>query len=1469
MPKFTTVVLLLLAIASLFFFNQAAVQAKSNTEIDADLCIDRIWLDASGYINVALRNCGKEKIAPSKLFKAKLLIDVNKSNQAILLHKIDPKGRLANPGGKLTYRVPEKIKNRVKVTATIYVAKGLFDESNTKNNIRTATLSPPLSTPSPAAQAKPTVQAVKPPAAKPTPQISRLRITGLSLTNNYVVVEIRHLDKTKIDPASLGKARLMVIYQGKSNVYPLSRVDPGARRLNGAKREVSYRTGVALAKRGVVLASIQGLGAQPTYQATLAPVIIKPAVKPTAELHAVAKPTTQVKPTPAPAVVRIKDITLVGGTVRVTLERLGAVKVSTKALSQARLTVFADGKQHNYNLHKADPAGSKLNSSQKKVVFNTGIELEKTASIRAQLSGIGATSVKTAQLMVKPTPKPVVQPATSIPTKPTVQVKPTPVPAVVRIKDITLVGGTVRVTLERLGAVKVSTKALSQARLTVFADGKQHNYNLHKADPAGSKLNSSQKKVVFNTGIELEKTASIRAQLSGIGATSVKTAQLMVKPTPKPVLQPATSIPTKPTVQVKPTPVPAVVRVKDIALVDRTVRVTLERWSAAEVPASALSRARLTVIADGESHSFDLGKVDPKGRRLNSSQKKVVFNTGIELEKTASIRAQLSGIGATSAKTAQLMVKPTPKPVVKPTAAAETTQAKITIWPQSIAITQGKDTQVNLRGAQTARVAKVHILHGGKAVEGLSASLAEDKLQIDSNSQKLPSGQYELVLLDKANNEIQRLPLGLSFSQSAPVRLGGGVSADRVISGQMTAGWNQQELADNWVRDMYQAGLLQVSISPNAGQFSIRSDNYLRWCQLPPGRYTITVTAPSMWSISGGQQTILAEEQYSHLSSITVTPRYRIHGTVNDCEDPAQGVSQVRVQRLNSAGIGGAVRAVSVDQSGNYSVIVDAGRYKVKPLVPQNSGLPQPVERIVTVPYGSRQELQVDFDLSRDLQTRATPTPDSRPMDSRPIVGVVRLADGSGADDVTIEIRGIDHPNLRTDENGEFQTQGIRQNVYVTIRPRKDGWDFSPRRAVASASDGHIVEIEATPTHLARFVINGTIQADGRPLAGVTVHCGDQTTTTAQSGVFAFRDLPQGQYVVRPELEGYSFEPAALNITINDRNMLNHYFVASRIAPTGNSFIAGNLWSVTYSGGLGHEGLGDKQVKLFYCTGGNDPNCSARVVVPGHLAAVTEDDGHFVFQGLGQGRYVLVPQSVHTAFQPAERIVNLSGQSVSGVDFVRASGDYNAQSINGRFSTLDDSPIPDGITLRVESCDHVQDPTCQRTNAQVRINPDGSFIIWDVPPGVVKLVPMGADLTFEPASMLMTNRADSTNFGGRYIVRRDVGHSSVGNLTIRLGRSRDMEDRPQVVWQVEYLGQSDMTEYARQRPQDYQAQSQRQVASDPVTGVSHLNQVSTGTYKIYPSSIHPRGECEISPEVTYIFVSPGENTMRASVIPVH
>ena len=1337
MRRFATVVLLLLVMASLFSFNQAAAQAKSKS-VEADLCVDRIWLDAQDYINVALRNCGKEKIDSAKLGKAKLAVNVGKDHHTVLLSKIDRKARLASPGGKLTYRAPKKIKSQARVTATIYVPKGLFDESNAKNNSRTVTVRP---TPSPAVQVKPTAQAVKPAAAKPTPQIPRLRITGYSLVNNYVVVKIKHLDKTKIDPASLAKARLVVTYQGKSKVYPLSKVDPGARKLNGAKRALSYHTGVALAKRGVVSASIQGLGAQPTYRATLAPVIIKPAVKPTVKPNAVAKPTALVKPTSAPAVVRIKDIALVGGTVRVTLERWGAVKVSTKSLSQARLTVFAGGKQHSYNLHKADPAGRKLNSSQKLVVFNTGIKLEKTAAVRAQLSGVGATSVKTAQLKVTPAPKPVAELAISTPNKPNAQVKPTSAAAVVLIKDITLVGG--------------------------------------------------------------------------------------------------------------------------------TVRVTLERRSSAEVPAKALFQARLTVIADGQSHSFDLGKVDPKGRQINSTKKMVVFNTGIKLEKTAAVRAQLSGIGATSVRTAQLKVTPTPKPVVKPIAAAETTQAKITIWPQSIAVTQGKDAQVNLRGAPAAQVAKVRILHGGKTVEGLSTSLTEGKLQIDSNSQKLPSGQYELVLLDRADNEIQRLPLGLSFSQSAPARLGGGVTADRVISGQMIAGWNQQQLADNWARDMYQAGLLQVSISPDAGQFSIRSDNYLRWCQLPPGRYTITVTAPSMWSISGGQQTILAEEQYSHLSSITVTPRYRIHGTVNDCEDPAQGVSQVRVQRLNSAGIGGEVHAVSVDQSGNYSVIVDAGRYKVKPLVPQNSGLPQPVERIVTVPYGSRQELQVDFDLSRDLQTRATPTPDSRPMDSRPIVGVVRLADGSGADGVTIEIRGIDHPNLRTDENGEFQTQGIRQNVYVTIRPRKDGWDFSPRRAVASASDGRVLEIEATPTHLARFVINGTIQADGRPLAGVTVHCGDQTTTTAQSGVFAFRDLPQGQYVVRPELEGYSFEPAALNITINDRNMLNHYFVASRIAPTGNSFIAGNLWSHTYSGGLGHEGLGGKQVKLYYCTGGNDPNCSARVVVPGHLAAVTEDDGHFVFQGLGQGRYVLVPQSVHTAFQPAERIVNLSGQSVSGVDFVRASGDYNAQSINGRFSTLDDSPIPDGITLRVESCDHVQDPTCQRTNAQVRINPDGSFIIWDVPPGVVKLVPMGADLTFEPASMLMTNRADSTNFGGRYIVRRDVGHSSVGNLTIRLGRSRDMEDRPQVVWQVEYLGQSDITEYARQWPQAYQAQSQRQVASDPVTGVSHLNQVSTGTYKIYPSSIHPRGVCEISPEVTYLFVSPGENTMRAEVIPVH
>lgn len=1220
MRRTATVVLLLLAMASLLLFTQAAVQAKSKTDSGADLCIDRIWLDTQGYINVAMRNCGKEKIDPAKLGKAKLVVKAGKDSHALLLNKIDRKARLASPGGKQTYRLPQKIKGQLVVTATIYVPKGLFDESNTKNNSRTAKLKPASSTPRPAVQIKPTAQAVKPvavkPQVKPTPQIPRLRITGLSLANNHVVVKIKRLDKTKINSASLAKAKLVVTYQGKSKAYPMTKVDPGARKLSGTKGEVHYRTDAVLTKRGLVTASLRGLGSQPIYRASLTPVIRAAAVNPVAGSNAAAPP---VKP-------------------------------------------------------------------------NTQI-------------------------------------------KPTAQIKPTPVAAVVRVKDIALVGGTIRVTLERWGAAKVPSKALSLARLTVTAHGKRHSFNLNTIDPAGRKLNDFKKQVVFNTGIKLDKTSVIRAQLSGIGAISIKTAQLRVKPAPEP-----------------------------------------------------------------------------------------------------------------------------PEP-----AATRTAQTKVTVFPGKISLEPGKSTQLTLRGARVAKVAKVRILHDGKPVKGISSSLANNKLQISSNSQKLPSGQYELVLLNRANKEIQRLPLGLSFI-APPRRLGGpepGALRVRLIS-------DEPRLVNNWARQMHSAGLLQAHINPNVGGFVIRPDNTLEWSRLAPGEYTFTISGPPLWELTYARQTRTVRTGGVSQADVVIKPLYRLHGTVNNYGRPAQGVSQIWVERLDPpAGYPTTLRTPSVNQNGEYSVIVDAGRYRITPLVPRGSDLAQAIPHIATVPSGSRQELRVDFDLAREQQASATPTPDNRPMDSRPIQGVVRLADGSGADGVTIEVEGIDHPNLRTDENGEFQTQGIRQNVRVAIVPRKDGWDFSPRRAAATPSAGHIIEFVATPTHLARFVINGTIQADGRPLAGVTVYCGDQTATTAQSGVFAFRDLPRGQYIVRPELEGYAFQPAIQNIEINDRNALNNAFVANRIAPAGNAFIAGNLWENER-----HQGLGGEQMKLYYCTGGNDPNCSARVAVPGSNVALTATDGHFVFRGLGRGRYVVVPPSVLTTrimtrFQPRERIVNLGDQSVSGVDFINSyGGTYNPQSISGRFSTLDDSPIPDNINLRVESCDSVSNPNCQRTNAQVRINPDGSFIIWDVPPGVTKLAPTAANYTFEPASLLMINHARQTDNAGRFVTRRDVGRRSVGNLTVQLSLGRDVDSYPQVVWLVEYLNQGDVTEYIRRRPQAYQAQSQCQAASDPVTGTMQLSQLPTGTYKVSAASIHPQGQWGVSDGVTYIYVSPGLNTMRVSVVPI-
>jgi len=86
---------------------------------------------------------------------------------------------------------------------------------------------------------------------------------------------------------------------------------------------------------------------------------------------------------------------------------------------------------------------------------------------------------------------------------------------------------------------------------------------------------------------------------------------------------------------------------------------------------------------------------------------------------------------------------------------------------------------------------------------------------------------------------------------------------------------------------------------------------------------------------------------------------------------------------------------------------------------------------------------------------------------------------------------------------------------------------------VHTNSKGEIKTVEATP-----YNASGTIlDKQGNPVAGTTVQVGDKTAVTDETGHWELIGLIEGKYTVNASKEGYTFEPAQVNLTGNETSL--------------------------------------------------------------------------------------------------------------------------------------------------------------------------------------------------------------------------------------------------------------------------------------------------------------------------------------------
>ena len=158
------------------------------------------------------------------------------------------------------------------------------------------------------------------------------------------------------------------------------------------------------------------------------------------------------------------------------------------------------------------------------------------------------------------------------------------------------------------------------------------------------------------------------------------------------------------------------------------------------------------------------------------------------------------------------------------------------------------------------------------------------------------------------------------------------------------------------------------------------------------------------------------------------------------------------------------------------------------------------------------------------------------------------------------------------------------------------------------------------------FVLSGDLSMSGQvtglndsTLETVTIHVGNGTTTTDSAGAYALESLLPGEYLVRPELAGYQFEPSQVTV-----NLPEDASMAFDFAATGTDNLAGTITT-------GGQALIGAAVEVR--------NRSGSLIASGK----TRSGGVFTFPGLSTGGNL---QVTVRASGYATRTVDLDSQSI-------------------------------------------------------------------------------------------------------------------------------------------------------------------------------------------------------------------------------
>ncbi len=302
------------------------------------------------------------------------------------------------------------------------------------------------------------------------------------------------------------------------------------------------------------------------------------------------------------------------------------------------------------------------------------------------------------------------------------------------------------------------------------------------------------------------------------------------------------------------------------------------------------------------------------------------------------------------------------------------------------------------------------------------------------------------------------------------------------------------------------------------------------------------------------------------------------------------------------------------------------------------------------------------------------------------------VLDEAGKPLASVAIETDDGHKATTNANGTYTLTNVLSGTY-TLTPTLKGYTFEPASRTVTVPPSKTAQ-DFTAT-LKPYTVSGTVLDEaGNPLASVSIETDDgHKATTNANGTYTLTNLISGTYTFTPTLEGYTFDPASITISVPP-------------SKTKQDFTAIPM-EYTVSGTVLDEA--------------DNPLASVSIETDDGHKATTNSNGTYTLTNVLSGTYTFTPTLDGYTFEPASHTVTVPPDATEQ-DFTATLKPYT---VSGTVLDSDSNPLPNVLVT-------LNDGRTATTSE------NGIYTLTNVLSGTYTLTPTLESYTFEPASRSVT-----------------------------------------------------------------------------------------------------------------------------------